>query len=199
MRPIGKSSLINSLLHFPEIAKTVSLSRSFSPPELISCQGDNGAAITSVVTEYRQKTSEHVAPISIEVEYLTSSEIGEHIRELVWSFRKLYLPGAEDNTISAEDYRECERESEQAWSALEAAFKHRMRFTRTFLSDMSDGAEERIVSQLIDWTHDLDWPGTDGNGRWKANADTAQECCEKTSLFMENRFWPFTKILRYVS
>jgi hypothetical protein len=148
------------------------------------------------VTEYRQKTKDHTAPITIEVEYLSSSEIEELIKELVWNYRQLFLPEVEADSVDARDYMRYQRESEQAWSALEAAFSHKETFKQEFLSDMSEGALERVTDQLIQWTRDLDWPEDGNSGMWKSTADTAEECCEKTSIFMQDRFWPFTKIIR---
>ncbi|RYP61155.1 hypothetical protein DL769_007837 [Monosporascus sp. CRB-8-3] len=177
----GKSSLINSLLHFPDIAKT----------------GDTGSACTSVVTEYRQKTKEHsAAPIAIEVEYLPKADIAEMVRELLWSYRQLFLPGVESDNTPAADYARYTRESEQAWSALEAAFQHQSRFSKEMLRDMSEGALERIQDQLIAWTNDMEWPDGGEAGCWKSTANNAEECREKTGLFMQDRYWPFTKIIR---
>ena len=148
------------------------------------------------MTEYRQKTKDHTAPITIEVEYLSGSEIEELIKELVWNYRQLFLPNVEADTVDSKDYIRYQRESEQAWSALEAAFSHQKMFKQEFLSNMSEGALERVTDQLIQWTRDLDWPEDGTNGMWKSTADTAEECCEKTSIFMQDRFWPFTKIIR---
>ncbi|GAB1312304.1 Dynamin N-terminal domain-containing protein [Madurella fahalii] len=176
----GKSSLINSLLHLPGIAKT----------------GDIGSACTSVVTEYRQKRPDHSALIAIEVEHLSAAAIEEVIKELLWSYRQLYLPGVEGEGTSAEDYARYQRESGQAWSALEAAFKHKLGFGERMLQDMSEGALERITAQLIQWSHELEWPGGGINGLWQSTANSAEECAEKTAIFMQDKYWPFTKLIR---
>lgn len=161
-------------------------------------QGDSGAACTSVVTEYMQRTSRHPAPISVEVERLSQSEIEELIKELVWNYRQMLLPAIESDEVSAEEYERCQRESDLAWSTLEAAFKHRREFKPQLLNDKSTDAGDRIADQLIHWTQDLEWPRGDGgeNCAWTSTAQTAEECCEKTSKFMEDRLWPFTKIIR---
>ncbi|KFY44996.1 hypothetical protein V494_01204 [Pseudogymnoascus sp. VKM F-4513 (FW-928)] len=177
----GKSSLINSLLHFPGISKT----------------GDIGSACTSVVTEYRQKTTEQVAPITIEVEYLSMDEIEDLIKELVWNYRQMYLPSTEGDSISENEYATMQRKSEQAWSSLEAGFSHQPSFNKAMLiNDMSEAGLSVTNSQLLQWACDLDWPDSGENGKWTSTADTADECCEKTSVFMQDRFWPFTKIIR---
>ncbi|KFY77671.1 hypothetical protein V499_03018 [Pseudogymnoascus sp. VKM F-103] len=177
----GKSSLINSLLHFPDIAKS----------------GDIGAACTSVVTEYRPKTASHDAPITMEVEYLSTSEREELIKELLWSFRRMYLPNAEDDGIAESEYARMLRESGEAWSSLEAAFSHQRAFNKNFLmQDMSEAGLAVATAQLVQWSHELDWPAGADSGKWTSTADTADECYEKTSIFMQDQFWPFTKIIR---
>jgi hypothetical protein len=154
------------------------------------------------VTEYRQKTAEHTAPITVEAEHLSQVEIEDLVKELVWNYRKLYLPRAEEDKVSSEEYQKYERESELAWGMLEAAFKHRREFKPEFLRNMSDeGASDRITEQLIKWTEDLEWPSSIDDagttGIWRSTAETAAQCCVKTAAFMKDRLWPFTKIIRY--
>ncbi|EXJ86047.1 hypothetical protein A1O1_06416 [Capronia coronata CBS 617.96] len=186
----GKSSVINCLLDFPELAKT----------------GDIGEACTSVVTEYRLKTQEQQAPITIEVEYLSKQEIEQHLEELTWSYRNLFLVKQANEagslrdeqgrqTLSDKDYERIEREAEHAWSALEAAFGHHAGFGREMLTDRSQDVPS-IVAKLARWSQELEWPEGDQEGFWTTTATDADECCEKTSIFMNNRFWPFTKIIR---
>ncbi|KAL3965416.1 hypothetical protein ACCO45_002420 [Purpureocillium lilacinum] len=177
----GKSSLINSLLHFPGVAQT----------------SDAGSACTAVVTEYRQKKAEHTAPITIEVDYFSASEIAVLVRELLYSYRQLDLPLVQSlEDTSEEVYAKCERESANAWSLLEAAFKHKPQFTMSYARDTSDGALERISSQLIQWANELEWPNNGQEGRWVATATTAEDCVEQTKQFAHDKYWPFTKIIR---
>jgi hypothetical protein len=130
------------------------------------------------------------------VEYLSGPQIEEMVKELLWSFRQLFLPGVESDTTPEADYSRYMRESEQAWSYLEAAFNHQRQFKKELLQDMSEGALERIESQLIAWTRDMEWP-TGGEARfWRSTANNAEGCREKTSIFMQDKYWPFTKIIR---
>lgn len=98
--------------------------------------------------------------------------------------------------VDPKDCARVQRESEQAWSALEAGLKHQKGFNKDLLSDIAEGGLEKATDLLIQWAHELEWPDDGDSGTWKATADTADECCEKTSIFMEDRFWPFTKIIR---
>lgn len=148
-----------------------------------------------MVTEYRQTTREHTALITIEVEHLSPQAIQDVIHELVWNYRQLYLPRIVAEGPSGTDYPRCQRESDQAWSALEAAFGHHRAFTEEMLQDMSDGALERVTAQLVAWSREIEWPGG-ADGFWRSTADSAEECVEKTSVFMQDRYWPFTKIIR---
>ncbi|KAL8662726.1 MAG: hypothetical protein Q9168_008214, partial [Polycauliona sp. 1 TL-2023] len=63
----GKSSLINSLLDIPDLAH----------------KGDHGSAVTSFVTEYHRRSSQHAAPFTIEVEYCNETEIDEQLYEIL--------------------------------------------------------------------------------------------------------------------
>ncbi|KAH8897592.1 hypothetical protein GQ53DRAFT_637825 [Thozetella sp. PMI_491] len=185
----GKSSLINSLLHYPDIAKT----------------GGMGSACTAVVTEYCQKRAEHgETPITIEAEFLTKAEIEDMIKELLWNYRQLFLPGVESDTTPEADYARYARESELAWSTLEVAFKHRPEFNRKILEDMSEGALARIEKMALGWASDIQWPRSPGTaetrpGLWQETAETVEECHSKTELFTQDQYWPFTKIIRQVS
>lgn len=129
------------------------------------------------------------------MEHLSKPEIDELVKELIWSYRQLYLPDIEE-TASAEEYKRYRSESERAWSTLEAAFGHRREFKKELLKDDSEGAPDRIASLLLQWTEDLDWPEGGSKGLWKSTAQTAEECCDKTAVFMRDRLWPFTKIIR---
>ena len=149
-----------------------------------------------MVTEYRQRSIDQQDPITIEVDYLSKSEIEELIRELVWNYRQLFLPGIEENTVFSAEYPRLQRESDHAWSALQAAFGHQPQFREEFLSDVSDGALDRVTGQLISWSGDIEWPEGGSAGKWTSTAQTTDECYEKTRTFMRNRLWPFTKIIR---
>jgi hypothetical protein len=135
-------------------------------------------------------------PFLIEVEHLSPSAIEDVISELLWNYRQLYLPGIEEEGPSAENFHQLRRESAQAWSALEAAFKHQPGFSEGMLRDMSEGAMDRLKTRLVEWSHEIEWPDGDDDGLWISTADSAEECREKTAVFMQDRYWPFTKIIR---
>lgn len=138
-----------------------------------------------------------MTPILIEVEYLTHNQIEEHIRELLRSYQLGFDPDIKSDSVPGEEYNRIQRGSERAWAALQAAFGHQKEFSEKFLSDRSDGALESVASKLIQWTRDIAWPkGKGREGLWISEAKNAKECCDKTNQFMQNRLWPFTKIIR---
>ncbi|KAJ5662663.1 hypothetical protein N7462_011589 [Penicillium macrosclerotiorum] len=176
----GKSSLINSLLDFPRLAAA----------------DDFGSAVTSIVTEYRQKRPSQTQRIQVEVEYFHGVTMEAHIMELLWSSRRVFLPNVAQNSLSAADWNEIKEKSKQAWSALQSAFGSQVGFSKRFLSDQSEGAFERITEQLIRWSKTIPWPTSADDGRWVAFAETAEELLDKTSVFTKTQVWPFTKIMR---
>jgi GTPase SAR1 family protein len=179
---VGKSSIINSLLNVPELARTA----------------DIGEACTCVVTEFRQKKPEHTSRYYIEVQRLSDDQIHDLVRELVWSYRKLYLPGLDRNRMEREEIDRIENESKLAWSILETAFSRKEEFNEDMLQDQSDGAADEIAATLIAWTAELEWPENDGGEitLYRATAEEVHEIGELTDKFTEDSFWPFTKIIQ---
>ena len=176
----GKSSLINSLLHCPGIAKT----------------GDIGSACTAVATEYRYKRDIDFAPYTIEVEYLSKDKIEDLIKELIWSYRQVFLIENDDESKEgAEEFRHREAESGIAWSALNAAFGHQRRLLE-LLNDKADGAHEKAIRTVLEWAKDIVWPESGQDGTWRSTAQSAEECCDHTDHFMSDKLWPFTKVIR---
>lgn len=120
------------------------------------------------------------------------------VEELLWSYRQLLLPDSdnEGNALDSDEQERIERESAVAWSALEVLFSQQEEFDASFVSDNSKGAFERIKSQLLEWMQEIEFPADDESGLWIASAHTSDECQELTSVFMEDKLWPFTKIIR---
>lgn len=152
------------------------------------------------MTELRQKDQRHKSKITLEVEYYTEAETQELLADLVKDFRTAQLlpeaPSAEDLQAAPRNEDLVEARSNEAWSALEAAFGHHKLFGRSFLLDRSSGALDRITSQLVQWTQLLQWPSEARDGRFSIAANGEDDCVSKISLLMQDKFWPFTKIIR---
>lgn len=161
-------------------------------------KGDSGSACTSVVTEYRQKQPNQKDSILIEVEILSQSEIEDVVTDYLWKYRLFYT--AEDNNeLGREEYRIYEAGALQAWSALSTAFGHYQEFSERFLQDDSAGALELIKAKLIRWANEIDWPDNVVDSVWRSSARDSRECFEMTRKFMGDKYWPFTKLIRFVS
>lgn len=128
--------------------------------------------------------------IKVEVDFLCGAALEDHINELLWSFRRQFLDAKD--SLSTDDMKECR----EAGSALQSAFGSERGYNRQFMTDKSEGAFERILDQLIKWTKTIPWPTGASDGKWVTNAKTAEEFHTKTSLFMQDRIWPFTRIMR---
>ena len=189
----GKSTLINSLLNCPGLAYAVRIATISPNYNSNASQGGSGEAVTSVVTEFRYKSNEQTSPFKIEMQFCSGEESEELIRELVWSYRHLRLTDTEN--LSSDDFKKLETEHETAWSSLKAAFGHH-RELKNLCERTTEGAEEEIVQQLLAWKRELRWPDGHTDGRWESFFDSAEECCDKTSEFMEDRFWPFINVIR---
>ncbi|KAI4276084.1 MAG: hypothetical protein L6R38_005746 [Xanthoria sp. 2 TBL-2021] len=160
----GKSSLINSLLDIPDLAH----------------KGDHGSAVTSFVTEYHRRSSQHAAPFTIEVEYCNETEIDEQLHELLVSYRELYQPGLEKELENNEGlYREIETKSTVAASTLQSIFPDHPEVAPTQLRDQGEGAFERILHDLKRLASLIQWPSDAANGKWTATATSPSECHDK--------------------
>jgi Dynamin family len=179
----GKSSLINSLLHHPEISPT----------------NASGAACTSIVTEFLQSKPNQEAPILIEIERFSNMEINELIENAVTDYRRFICLekelGSAESDDEQEDYDDLKRRAETAWSTLECAFGNRDKFSEELFDNQSISANQEITSLLNQWVLESVWPGSDGFIKTE-EANNAEECSDKTSAYMEGNLWPFIKIIR---
>lgn len=143
------------------------------------------------------------------MEYLSKEAVKHHIEELLWSYRNQhYLDTADEkgslrdakgqSRLSNRDHEYIELEAERAWSALKAAFGHHSGFGREMLTSQTRKTSS-IVAQLVQWSQELEWAKGIVNGKWQTTANDADECCEKVSTFMHDKFWPFTNIIRWVT
>ena len=157
---------------------------------LTMTQSGRGEAVTSVVTEFRYKSDDNPSPFKFEMEFCDKNETEKLLKELVWSYRRLYIP---DLDAQDADFRQIENESAIAWSSLSAAFGHHAELSH-LCGRNTEATEEEIVARLLTWTKDLNWPSDDG--RFEAFVDTANSCRKMTEDFMEDQFWPFIKVVR---
>ncbi|GAB1193803.1 hypothetical protein APSETT444_003033 [Aspergillus pseudonomiae] len=184
---VGKSRLINSLLDQEGLARS---------------SGD-GAACTSVVTEFRHTDARHPDCYAIEVDYMDEEEVKELLEELVQSFRMYYTDLYREVTSIEEQERIRDR-STRAWSTLNSLFKDQPDLTHEFLSDQTDGALSRILEQLGDWAAQSCTRRPGGAAlQHTIIPSNVQECRSQLDMLtMDSRdesevaIWPFIKLIR---
>lgn len=134
----------------------------------------------------------------MEVEYLDTNQMKEHLRELLWNYRRIYRPDINFETLGDAEYKQLEAASNTAWSTLHTAFRHERGFSAAFVQNMAEGSDESILDQLLTWADLIAWPHGSDPGFWTTTALTVDACSDATRPFMEDQFWPFTKMIRCV-
>ena len=134
----------------------------------------------------------------VEVEYLDANQRKEHLLELLWNYRSIYRPDVNAKELGDSEYKQLEAASNTAWSTLHTAFRHERGFSAAFVKNMDDGSDDRILDQLVTWANLIAWPRGSDPGYWTTTAMTVEECSDATRPFMEDQFWPFTKMIRCV-
>ena len=145
------------------------------------------------MTEFRWKNDDdNSGSFKFEVELYNESESDKMLKELVWSYRRLYLPDVGGK--SAEDFNQISKEHKIAWSSLNAAFGHHQE-----LKSLCDrqGQDEALVETLQQWKNELIWPFDHKEGKWSDLMDKPEACAKMTEKLMQNQFWPFVKVIRY--
>ncbi|EIT76021.1 hypothetical protein BDV35DRAFT_356397 [Aspergillus flavus] len=184
---VGKSRLINSLLDQEGLARS---------------SGD-GAACTSVVTEFRHTDARHPDRYAIEVDYMDGEEVKELLEELVQSFRMYYTDLYREVTSIEEQERIRDR-STRAWSTLNSLFRDQPELTHEFLSDQADGALSGILERLKDWAAQSCTRRPGGAAlQHTIIPGNVQECRSHLDMLTmdprgesEVAIWPFIKLIR---
>ncbi|KAF2811457.1 uncharacterized protein BDZ99DRAFT_413910 [Mytilinidion resinicola] len=185
---VGKSSLINSLLDRPDLARS---------------SGD-GSGSTCVVTEYRFRPAHHDEPFGIEVDYMSSEEVKELLEELLRTYRQFYIPAFQEvDTI--EEQTEIRDKSAKAWTTLHAMFRNEPRLTKELLLAASTDEDASLLKTLEEWATKVlsTRPGGPSCRIWSGTADSVDECVDRVEQFNRDStdetapsLWPFVRIIR---
>ncbi|KAJ5557173.1 hypothetical protein N7494_001088 [Penicillium frequentans] len=185
----GKSSLINSLLDQPNIARASA----------------SGTACTSVVIEFRYVSNSNPQPYTLEAFFMNSEEIRELLEELLRSFR-LYHCESSFNDIGSIDEKESLMDAaDRAEGTLKSLFESQPDWGLDFLRDESEGAEKTILVKLEGWAlaEVSRRPGSHDSLVYTVISDDLKGCIEQLDYLAADShtgggpvFWPFTKLLR---
>ncbi|RAK74660.1 uncharacterized protein BO72DRAFT_488077 [Aspergillus fijiensis CBS 313.89] len=185
---MGKSSLINSILDQEGLARS---------------SGD-GAACTTVVTEFRSINDQHPQNYTVEADFMDKSEIRELLEELLSSVRKYYTDAFREVQVS-EEKEDIKAAALRAWETLRSLFPHQKGFDLEFLSKEGEESVETVLTTLQEWAMaGLDHrPGGRDNLRYSVVARHADECMEQLDNLMADpkdskrpALWPFVKLIR---
>lgn len=154
-------------------------------------QGDHGSAVTSFVTEYRARKPDQTARYAIRVQCSTIEHIKEQLNELLYDLRAFHEPGLlEQVSDGSDEYKALQRKSEVAFSTIESLFPDKEDASLESLLEQGSRTIQEIRNSLHALADAISWPDGFASGIWEATADSARECRQQISQFMENNFWP---------
>ncbi|GLA14395.1 hypothetical protein AnigIFM62618_000774 [Aspergillus niger] len=185
---VGKSSLINSLLDQESLARS---------------SGD-GAACTTVVTEFRSVNDTYPENYTVVADFMDEDEICELLEELLSSIRKYYTEAFREVRTS-EEQENIKVAAKRAWDTLRSLFPHEQELDIDFLAQEGDEAVATIMTALLQWAMSgLDnRPGGRDNLQYTVVSGHADQCMRHLDRLMANdgdgdnpALWPFVKLIR---
>ncbi|KAL4972993.1 hypothetical protein BDW66DRAFT_143057 [Aspergillus desertorum] len=184
----GKSSVINSILDENGLARS---------------SGD-GAACTTVVTEFRNVDEEYPDNYTVKADFMNNAEIRELFEELLSNVRRYYTDAYREVT-QVEEQENIRSAATRAWNTFRSLFPNQPQLELDFLSRDGEDVAESIVSTLVEWAiARLDnQPGGRDRLEQPRVASHADECMDLLdSLTTDNSggdgtaLWPFVKLIR---
>ncbi|RMZ42023.1 hypothetical protein CA14_010444 [Aspergillus flavus] len=201
--PLREKVRMLNELDCPETRTVGFIGNSGVDQEGLARSSGDGAACTSVVTEFRHTDARHPYRYAIEVDYMDEEEVNELLEELVQSFRMYYTDFYRDVT-GVEEQERIRDGSTRAWSTLNSLFRDQPELTHQFLSDQTDGALSRILAQLKDWAAQSCTRRPGGAAlQHTIIPGNVQECSSHLDMLTmdprdesEAAIWPFIKLIR---
>jgi ATPase subunit of ABC transporter with duplicated ATPase domains len=187
---VGKSSLLNSLLHTKDLARS----------------SGSGTACTCVVTEYHYQAEDG---FTIEVEWFTEQELQAQLAELLGGYRRYHF---HRNDMSGEEQENFKKRAGLAMDTFKAMFGHRLGDGAMLLEHIEEDDardEARILATLQDWAE----AAAASNMSYQTQHDTLEQCSNAlaqltTELSEESAAagqargsasWPYIKKIRWDS
>ncbi|KAL4772902.1 hypothetical protein BDW60DRAFT_186096 [Aspergillus nidulans var. acristatus] len=184
----GKSSVINSILDEDGLARS---------------SGD-GAACTTVVTEFRSVNEEYPENYTVKADIMDDTEIRELFEELLSNVRKYYTDAYRE-VLEVEEQENIRSAATRAWHTFRSLFPNQPELDLDFLSREGEDAAESIVSTLVEWAMArLDnQPGGRNRLEQPRVASHADECMDLLDSLTTDHssgdgtaLWPFVKLIR---
>ncbi|KAL6232076.1 hypothetical protein BDW75DRAFT_233104 [Aspergillus navahoensis] len=185
---MGKSSVINSILDESGLARS----------------GGDGAACTTVVTEFRNVDDEYPSNYTVKADFMNNVEIRELFEELLSNVRRYYTDAYREVT-QVEEQQNIRTAATKAWDTFRSLFPDQPELDLDFLSRDGEDAAESIVSTLMEWAiARLDnQPGGRERLEEPRVASHADECMDLLDSLTTDHsggdrtaLWPFVKLIR---
>ncbi|KAL2813782.1 hypothetical protein BDW59DRAFT_178151 [Aspergillus cavernicola] len=183
----GKSRVINSILDHQGLTRS----------------GGDGAACTTVVTEFRGINEDHPDNYTIEADFMDRNEIRELLEELVSSVRKYHTDAFQEVTESEQG--SIETTATRALETLSSLFPNQPDLGLEFLSRQGEDAYQTIILRLEEWVIAAleSRPGGQGSLRYSEVAENAEVCMQLLDILtadggsgVRTALWPFIKLIR---
>ncbi|EAW15335.1 uncharacterized protein ACLA_060020 [Aspergillus clavatus NRRL 1] len=167
-------------------------------------QSGDGAACTTVVTEFRSVTEEHPENYTIEVDFMDKGEIRGLIQELLSNVRQYYTDAYRE-VMERQEQEEIKTVANRAWETLLSLFPNQPTLDIDFLSSEGENAAASIMKTLEEWAiAGLDHrPGGRDSLHYSVVAGHADKCMAHLDSFMSDAgdgdrpaLWPFVKLIR---
>lgn len=206
---IGKSSLLNSLLGIPNMAKAVS---SHFPPSqnlLTFEQMDIGQSCTYVCTQYESAFPNQETPFAAKIEYLNATAIRKCLSEYLESYNEYHFNLPED--INLEEKEALKEQADTALKTFRLLFCDKIEMAsptlaKAYLDRACHEPLDVAVSPFLGWCEDLlsDTLADTRDGRIEFREAFSQESLmEKLQAFTtedpnfrEPSKWPLVKSIR---
>ena len=168
-------------------------------------QNGDGAACTTVVTEFRSIDEEHPNNYTVEADFMDNAEVRELLEELLSAVRKYYT-GAFREVSEPGEQEDIRSAAGRAWNTLLSLFPDQPELDLDFVSQEGGDAVEPIITRLEEWAMAAQdsRPGGRNSLQYSVVANHADECMEQLdSLMADSRdrnrpaSWPFVKLIRF--
>ncbi|KAL5362705.1 hypothetical protein BJX96DRAFT_106499 [Aspergillus floccosus] len=185
---VGKSTLINSLLDREGLARS---------------SGD-GAACTTVVTEFRHVDGEHPRQYTIEADFMDLEEIQELLEELLRSFRGYYTREFVE-VQSAEEQEKIKAAAIRARDTLTSLFPNHPEVNHEYLAAEGIETEQAILQHLRELAISVrnHRPGGPDAEQYRVVARNDEQCKDRLDELTTDpgepskpAIWPFVKVIR---
>jgi len=126
-------------------------------------------------------------------------EIEGLLRQSVTDYRRYHLLGQNGSERSSSDEEEhLQVKAKLAWDTLVAAFGHHEGCTEILFKNAGIPNEE-LTSMVLGWQNEIIWPAGFHTSATLRTADNVSDCVARIGEFLEERLWPFIKVVRFVT